>query len=79
MNPNTSINVVELKISNYSNSLVGLYYKSSVSSQIVDRDLFDPVNCAQIKQCVKSENNYIVFALEDAERVTLNIVPSNLN
>ena len=59
--------------------MMGLYYHSASTKSVVDRDIFDPINCGSIKHCVQSDNGYIVFALEDAENVALNIIPMNLN
>lgn len=71
--------MIEIKVENYTNTFLGLYYYSTSLQKFVDAGIFDPNHCASVKNCVKSDNGYIVFSLEDARDVTVNIIPIALS
>eukprot|EP00347_Sterkiella_histriomuscorum_P019139 403342799 len=72
---NASSNLFELKFNKLDNALAGLYYFSTFTNSIIDLGLVDPANCANIKHCVKSEQGYVLFVLDDTEYVSINLVP----
>lgn len=69
----------ELKISNYSNLKIGLYYYSEYWDEIVDYKIFEPKMCQQLKYCKigLSEQPEITFHMQDALFIALNLMPSD--
>ncbi len=59
--------------------LIGLYYYSTFVSGIVDLGLFEPEDCSSVKLCVKSENGFIMFVLDDSEYIGITLVPKDLS
>lgn len=72
---NTTRNIYEIKFDNYDNVLVGVYYYSAFADKVIDLGLVDPANCMNVRHCIKSEKGYIMFVLDNAEYVSINLVP----
>lgn len=63
-NPNATSNVFEIKIQKAANTMIAVYYYSSLIDKIIDLGIFSPESCSSVKHCVKSDKGYIMFVLD---------------
>lgn len=76
-------NVYQIKVADYSNLLLGLYFYSTFWDQIVDYKTFRPDECGQMRFCqvegMASEGHpgVLQFSLDDSRFSTLNFLPDD--
>ena len=77
-------NIYQIKVSNYENLLLGLYFYSTTWDQIIDYRKFLPVFCDHMRYCqflkkeAKSDgNDEMLFSLDESRFSTLNFLPEN--
>lgn len=83
MNSNADSNVYQVRITDYKNLKVGLYFYSQFWDQIVDYKVFDESDCLNMKYCSiyveyppnKAPVNSMIFSLDDSRFAMMNFIP----
>ena len=72
-------NVYQVKIKDYSNMYIGIYFYSQQWDGIVDYKIFDGADCGKMKYCEVITDTKgvdgVIFSMEESEYMTLNLIP----
>ena len=87
VNDNSVSNVYQIKISDYKNLDIGIYFYSEFWGQVIDYKIFDAAMCNQIKYCQiqrdMSESapnqNIMIFSIDDSKFTSLNLIPKSFS
>lgn len=83
MNSNSDSNVYQVRITDYKNMKVGLYFFSQFWDQIVDYKVLEESDCLNMKYCSiyvdyphnKAPVNSMIFSLDDSRFAMMNFIP----
>lgn len=82
--PHSHTNIYQIRVKDYSNLLIGLYFYSNFWDQVIDYKMFRPQYCNHMRYCqfsgdeqIEGEGDTMFFSLDDSHFSTLNFLPAD--